>query len=246
MESNVVLACHITGVYDVNRKTTLLNDNYEYVRNWVESLVNLNLQGIIFHNNFSLETCKKYENEYVSFVKIEYDNHFNPNVYRYIIYREFLQQEIHRFANIFVTDVSDVTVVRNPFIDSFFLENPTSIFCGDEPEKLNNDWMNNHSEFLRNKIDDFTKYEKEFAEERLLNCGIIGGQSTLLFDFIQKLCAIHQQFNRDNQTGYTGDMGAFNYLARTQFNQQLKHGAPVNTMFNYYENNRTDCWFRHK
>ena len=48
------------------------------------------------------------------------------------------------------------------------------------------------------------------------------------------------------QTAYTGDMGAFNYLARTRFNANLHHGAPVNTVFKSYENERTDCWFRHK
>ena len=69
---------------------------------------------------------------------------------------------------------------------------------------------------------------------------------SLFFDFLQQLSAIHQQANRDNKTEYTGDMGAFNYLARTKFNQQLIHGAPVNTVFKQYETNRNDCWFRHK
>jgi hypothetical protein len=41
-------------------------------------------------------------------------------------------------------------------------------------------------------------------------------------------------------------MGAFNYLARTQFNGHLRHGAPVNTVFKMYETERQDCWFRHK
>jgi hypothetical protein len=41
-------------------------------------------------------------------------------------------------------------------------------------------------------------------------------------------------------------MGAFNYLVRTQFNHQLLHGAPVNTVFKMYETERNDCWFRHK
>jgi hypothetical protein len=57
---------------------------------------------------------------------------------------------------------------------------------------------------------------------------------------------IHQFANIDNKTAFTGDMGAFNYIARTQFNNQLIHGAPVNTLFKGYENDREDCWFRHK
>jgi hypothetical protein len=103
-----------------------------------------------------------------------------------------------------------------------------------------------HSEHLRNNIPDFASYERTFATKTLLNCGIIGGATALFFDFLQQLCAIHQVANRENKTAYTGDMGAFNYLARTQFNEQIIHGTPVNTIFKAYENDRTDCWFRHK
>jgi hypothetical protein len=162
------------------------------------------------------------------------------------VYNDFLQQYISKFENIFVTDISDVTLVKNPFIDPYFLENPSAIFCGDEPKTLNDDWMKEHSTNLRNKIPDFNAYEKRFEHETLLNCGIIGANSALLHNFIQELCAIHQLANYENKTAFTGDMGAFNYLARTAFNTQLIHGAPVNTIFKMYENERNDCWFRHK
>jgi hypothetical protein len=245
-DSNLLMACHITGVYDVNRNTTLEDNNYELVRNWAESVAASKLQGIIFHNNFTKETCEKYENEYISFIRINYNTQFNPNVFRYFVYRDFIQNHVKLIKSIFVTDISDVVLVKNPFIDSYFIENPIAIFCGDEPKKLNNDWMRNHSSNLREKIHDYAEYENNFANETLLNCGIIGGSTSIIDNFMQKLCSIHQQFNCDNQTAYSGDMGAFNYLARTQFNTQLKHGAPVNTVFKGYENEREDCWFRHK
>ena len=244
--TNLIMACHITGVYDVNRNTTLEDDNYELVSKWAESIAERNLQGLIFHNNFSQESCEKHKNEYISFIKIKYNPKFNPNVYRYFVYNDFLQQHISQLNNIFVTDISDVTLVKNPFIDQFFLENPTAIFCGDEPKTLNDEWMKEHSANLRKKIPDFNEYEKKFEHETLLNCGIIGAKATLLHNFIQKLCSIHLQANYENNTAFTGDMGAFNYLARTQFNTQLIHGAPVNTIFKMYENERNDCWFRHK
>lgn len=244
--TNLIMACHITGVYDVNRNTTLDNDTYELVRDWAESVAAKKIRGIIFHNSFTPETCEKFKNEYITFIKINYDNQFNPNVYRYFVYQDFLQNHIHYFNSIFVTDITDVTLAKDPFIDPLFIENPLAIFCGDEPKKLNNEWMMAHSTTLRNNIVDFVEYESKFGNETLLNCGIIGGRAPLFFDFIQKLCAIHKQANRDNQTAYTGDMGAFNYLARTQFNNQLKYGSPVNTVFKMYENERQDCWFRHK
>ena len=244
--SNLIMACHITSVYDVNRNTTLEDDNYALVQDWAASITHKNLQGILFHNNFSTETCEKYSNDSITFVKIEYNPRFNPNAYRYFVYKAFLQQYLHLVQHIFITDVSDVVVLKNPFVDTYFLENPTSIFCGDEPKKLNDSWMLAHSSHLRKNISDFADYETKFAHETLLNCGIIGGNAPLLFQFIEKLCTIHHHSNSDNKTAYTGDMGAFNYLARTQFNNQLIHGAPVNTLFKGYENDREDCWFRHK
>ncbi len=244
--TNLVMACHITGVHDVNRNTILANDSYELVKDWAQSITAANLKGIIFHNNFSKETCKAIESENISFIKVDYDPQFNPNVYRYFVYRDFLQQHIKQINGIFITDITDVVLVNNPFTDPLFSGNPTALFCGDEPKILNNDWMMAHAEHLRKNIADYAAYESNFGNQTLLNCGIMGGSVSLFFDFLQQLCAIHQRANRDNKTEYTGDMGAFNYLARTKFNQQLIHGAPVNTVFKQYETNRNDCWFRHK
>ena len=245
-DTNVVMACLISGVHDVNRNTTLTDDNHQLVKEWAESITAANLKGVIFHNNFSEETCKSFDNETISFVKIAYDTQFNPNVFRYFAYRNFLRQNIQQIKGIFITDVTDVVLVKNPFTDPLFIENPSTLFCGDEPKLLNNDWMIAHAENLRKNIPDYAEYESNFGNEILLNCGIIGGSSSLLLYFLQQICEIHQHANRNNKTAYTGDMGAFNYLARTQFNSQLIHGTPVNTVFKEYENERNDCWFRHK
>jgi len=244
--ANLVMACLITGVHDVNRNTTLTDDSYQLVKDWAESLKVANVKGIIFHNNFSEKTCKSFENETISFIKIKYDSQFNPNVFRYFIYRDFLMHHINQINGIFITDVTDVVLVKNPFTDPLFIENPSSLFCGDEPKLLHNDWMIAHAENLRKNIHDYAAYESTYGNETLLNCGIIGGAASLLLDFLQQLCTIHQHANRYNKTAYTGDMGAFNYLARTQFNNQLIHGVPVNTVFKLYEIERNDCWFRHK
>ncbi len=246
LKSNLLMACHITGVYDVNRNMTLEDDNYELVRDWAESVAAANLHGLIFHNTFSDDTCEKYKNEFISFIKIEYNPHFNPNVYRYFVYQKFLQQHAHLVENIFITDISDVILIKNPFMEDYFIENPVAIFCGDEPKILNNEWMKAHAAHLADKIPDYSAYERSFGNETLLNCGIIGGTISVFYDFINRLCSIHQQYNGQNKTAFTGDMGVFNYLARTQFNRQLKHGAPVNTVFKMYENDRKDCWFKHK
>jgi hypothetical protein len=240
-----IVASYISGVYDVNRNTILADDDYSILQDWVNSISKLKLKGIVFHNNCSLDTCERYQNEYITFIKIDHDVQFNPNVYRYYIYNEFLKLNSEFINNIFFTDISDVIVLKNPFLERLYIDNPTSIFCGDEPKILNNEWMQQHSENLRNNIHDYKMYEYNFANSVLLNCGIMGGSITVMKLFINKLWTIHQKYNSDNKTAFTGDMGAFNYLIRTQYNNNVIHGNPVNTEFKKYLEN-TDCWFKHK
>ncbi|MET4083808.1 hypothetical protein ABIB40_003780 [Pedobacter sp. UYP30] len=230
---------------NVNRNTTLANDDFSLTAAWAESISTLGLQGIIFHNNFSEATCKLYQSEHIHFIKVDYNPQYNPNVFRYFVYSEFLKLHSPFIKNIFFTDVSDVTVLKNPFLEELYLNNPTTIFCGDEPEVLENEWMQKHSEHLRKKIPDYATYENDFKKATLLNCGIIGGNFSIIYPFIEELWGIHLQYNATNNTPYTGDMGAFNYLLRTRYHNKMIHGSPVNTEFKSYKTDNL-CWFKHK
>jgi hypothetical protein len=246
INKNVFLACQITGIYDVNRNVILESNDYSMIKNWCESLIKLDLHGIIFHNNYAESFCEEFSNNNIQFNKINYHENFNPNVFRYLVYNEFLKINSPEIENIFVTDISDVAVVKNPFEESLFMENTSFLFCGDEPKILDNEWMKSHAEHLRSNMEDYAAYEENFKNHPLLNCGIIGGNIKVMQEFIDNLATIHRQYNFDNKTSYTGDMGAFNYLVRTQFNERVKHGFPINTEFKAYQTERNDCWLRHK
>ncbi len=243
---NYILVCHISGIYDVNRSNTIADDDFSVIENWYNSIINLKLNGIIFHNNFSDSTYEKYQNDFVKFIKIEYNPDFNPNIYRYFIYNQYLKSNHQNIENVFFTDVSDVLILKNPFQEKLFQENPNAIFCGDEPEILDNQWMKLHCEHLRNNIKDFGLFEEKFKNKTLLNCGIIGGNINLMTSFIEKLWQIHSNYNHNNKTNFTGDMGAFNFLIRTKFNDNLFHGTPVNTVFKENDLRNSNCWFAHK
>ena len=67
------MACHLTGVYDVNRNNTLPDDDYGLVKDWADSLIALDLKGIVFHNNFTEATCKSQQNDNITFVMFFYN-----------------------------------------------------------------------------------------------------------------------------------------------------------------------------
>ena len=243
---NLICATLLTGVYDVNRNEAIDEDDFSRIKDWYDSIVKLSLKGVIFHNTFSQQTVETYQNEQIRFVTVDYDKQLNANVFRYLIYQEFLRTHSDKIENIFVTDISDVVVVQNPFVQPLFLANPDTLFCGDEPETLDNEWIQNHSTHLRNSMRGFADYEQQNQKETLLNCGIIGGHVEVMRTLMDNLAYIHRTYTVHNQTPYTLDMGAFNFVARTQFAQRLQHGTPINTRFKGYESQRTDCWFRHK
>lgn len=242
----LICASIFTGVYDVNRNELLVEDDFQIIEKWFQSIMKLGLKAIIFHNNFSEKTVKTYQNKNIQFVKVDFDTVLNANVYRYIVYNNFFKAYADEIKSVFVTDIADVEVVKNPFNESLFLENPERLFCGDEQEILNNEWMNHHNTHLRNTIEGFANYEAENKNQTLLNCGVIGGNIQTMLALTSALSNIHQTITISNKTPYTLDMGAFNYIARTHFQDKLLHGAPVNTQFKSYETSRLDCWFRHK
>lgn len=243
---NVICASIFTGVYDVNRNEMLVQDDFSIVENWYNAIHNLGLNGVIFHNNFSNETVSAYQSTTVQFIKVDFNNKLNGNVYRYIVYDDFLRKYGNQIDNIFFTDIGDVEVIKSPFDDPYFLQHTEAIFCGDEVEVLENEWMREHCTHLRNLIPDFADFEKNNKSKTLLNCGIIGGKTSLMLLLMKELAAIHQTFTISNQTKYTLDMGAFNYAVRKLFAEKIIHGFPVNTRFKHFESNRMDCWFRHK
>jgi len=245
-KSNFIFASLLTGVYDVNRNELLKKNDFGIVKKWYNSIVNLQLNGIIFHNTFSKEIVEKYTNKYIKFIKVEYDESLNPNVFRYFIYQDYLRKNETKISNLFVTDISDVEVISDPFQSHVFLEKPDFLFCGDETEILDNEWMRNHCSHLRNSMPEFGVYEAQQKNETLINCGVIGGKLSVMKSLLDKMVDMHKVLSYSNTTAYTLDMGVFNFIARTGFAHKIIHGEPVNTVFKKYESQRTDCWFRHK
>jgi len=245
LAKNLILGCHISGVYDVNRSQILSDDDFSIIEKWANSISKLNLQAIIFHNNFSEETTSKHQSEHLLFVTITHDIQFNPNVFRYSVYSQFIRKYSDAIESLFVTDVSDVLVLKNPFIQPLFTANSDFVFCGDEPTKWDNEWMYEHGSHLRSRIKDFGAVEATNKSNSLLNCGIIGGHIQTIKPLLESIWQIHKNYNFDNTTSFTGDMGAFNYMMRKNYNNRILHGAPVNSEFKAYFDDGSN-WFMHK
>jgi hypothetical protein len=242
----LVLGCHFTGQFDVNRRQVLPHNRFELVADWAQSIASQGLTAVLFHNGFCAATVAKHQGPHLRFEPAQPLPGFSPNVVRYGIYHRYLQAHAHQIDALFATDVADVVMLQNPFQQPLFVQHPAHLFCGDEPKSLHDDWMLQHGGHLRASLPGYARFEQAYAHCQLLNCGVVGGNMAVMSGFFEALWALHARYNVQNTTGFTGDMGMFNFLTRTRYGRQLQHGAPVNTVFKRYELHRADCWFRHK
>lgn len=228
---NIILTCLFSNINDPQRANPMSADK-DILKPLIESMKG---QDIVILNDFDSSISGN-----VEYLKVET---FVKNVYfqRWISYYRYLLKRRNEIEKVFITDGSDVVMLRNPF--EHLKEN--ILYVGDEPEITGCDWMVKHHphELLQQFIKGNT--------DVLLNAGLCGGYIDIVIEFINKFLgfyykSITDSFSYKDKAGCGDpDMGLFNYIARTHFNDRLVHGTQVNTVFKAEKANNVS-WFKHK
>ena len=168
----------------------------------------------------------------------------NPYFQRWVSYREYLHRNRHTIANVFCIDATDVEVLQEPDWENL----GDFLYTGDEPNTLDDagGWMrkNHKHPLIQSMLDEKGK------QWQMLNAGIVGGSVETVISFIRDLVDFYaisvsdSHFHNKPDAGI-GDMGAFNYIARTNYGDRLRHGSQINTRFKANERN-SFSWFKHK
>lgn len=201
----------------------------------VNSVVDHGGEVAVFHDCFEDKDIPYIPG--VKWYKCAPDDDFVPNVWRYYLYLAYLQ-DMKPNVPVFLTDSTDVICMSAPHIVKKFL------YVGDEwGQILDNVWMRTNQEPL---FKNFTSYRKVIdanATSKLYNCGIIGGEASVVEQFLSCYCAI----SNEHCKGLSGstDMAVSNYVFYRFFRDNIISGSPVNTRFKYFEKDN-GIWFQHK
>lgn len=235
---NAVFASFFNHGVDVQRGTTWQAD-ISKIMALIESVKKCNERIFIFHNCFTDEQTKFFQDQSVKFIQCEPPADVLPNMARWIVYDEYLQRFQNDFESLFFVDSTDVEMLRSPFND-MQLE---KIYVGDEfNQVLGCEWMKNF-EAPQFKHPEYESVISKHKEKRLLNCGIVGGHISIIRHLIHHLANLHREYSRN--TVYSNDMAVFNFLAHSKYLSIIEHGEKVNTRFKKNEYNKTS-WFKHK
>jgi hypothetical protein len=173
------------------------------------------------------------ESDMVEFIRIRPFNHFCTNVYRRIIFHEYLKFKHH--PKVFMVDSTDVEVLKNPFD---YIKKDI-LYVGDEMKAVKDPWIK--KQFDRTNID-YSGFFDEFGTYPLLNAGVIGGYYDIVLEFLAKNTDIHREYSVGLEE--STDMAVFNYTVYNHFLDRHEHGPHINTPFKF--NKYTDAIFKHK
>lgn len=176
----------------------------------------------------------------VEYVKVETSVR---NVYfqRWVSYYRYLLERRSDIGKVFITDGSDVVMLRNPFEKM----KDGILYVGDEPQITGCEWMVKHHP--NRELQEFMKDNTDV----LLNAGLCGGSVDVVIEFIGRFLLFYfnsvaeSKFYDDRPGCGDGDMGLFNYIVRKHFEGRVLHGTQVNTVFKDEKANNV-AWFKHK
>ena len=229
---NVIITNYFTKLNDFQRQGKMPEDK-SLLKNLTESMNGQKM--VILNDCFENSTDGN-----IQYLKVD-TGMKRVYIQRWVSILQYLIKNKDSIDNVFCVDGTDVTMLNNPFP----LMKDDKIYCGDETNKLSCEWMINH-----NKNDKIVKLIKERKDEVLLNAGLLGGSVELIISFISKLLSsyvemISQKYFNGREDSGDSDMGLFNYIAYTYFEDMIEHGTKVNTVFKDEKANSVS-WFKHK
>ena len=211
-----------------------------YIERWYNSINSLKLNGVVFYDDLTDEFIEKYTSSNIKFIKQ------NPGIYsnndgRFFCYLDFLIQ--NKYDNVFLTDGSDVTVVKNP--DKIITDYPdVDIFlCKDSiPLSRFGQYLKVHEHFGWENYFWFSMQMQSGID--LINMGVIGGKYSLIVEFLEKFC---EERTRMQTPNFNADMWLGQYVFRhLMSDKKLLVGEPFTSEFKKYQDDRKDVYLIHK
>jgi hypothetical protein len=244
---NLICTAYLTSRPDPQRGRTVPADCFAYMKPWYDSMRALNLHGVVFHDGLSPEFVADYRTARLHFRRVAPCS-WSPNDERFFVYQRFFARR--RFSAAFLTDISDVTVVRDPFAG--LVRRGWPIVIGDEvyPPPTgrsirNHGWL---MERIRQTRTARCTTVFEFFEERCfdlptLNAGVIGGTAREIRRFLAAFVRVRRSIGDPRRNL---NMPIVNYVFHRLFEGRFHAGAPVTSRFKRFEQPRRDVWFVHK
>jgi len=197
-------------------------NKFELIRKWYQSIIDLNLYGVIFHNELSQDFIKKYTNKNITFVEWSHQNRLSYNDERYYAFINYVTHNIN-IDKVLYTDIFDVQIHKDPF--EFMVDD--GIYVGSEESKRENSytWVNKKLISLN--------YPLLIKPQIIYNAGICGGFRNTFLRFLEEMI----RFISKSDPKINCNMGILNYCLHNTVKDKIFTGFPFHNIFKSFKNN---------
>lgn len=249
---NIIATMYLTGRIDPQRFFYVLPNDFDYIKNWYESICDNQLKGVIFHDSLSNEFINQYQNEYIHFVSVG-DKYLRSGYtvcdYRWYAMLDFINN--HDFIeNVFMTDGNDVEILNDPFE---FINNE-NIYVGREYGGEGNGVLISQNNWMKQVISYCNFNNFDYYDKVTLNAGIVGGCRKIMLEFLQEMTRITTEINPTDDyfdknfpdaNPRVIDMAVFNKVIYSKFGKNYITGYPLHNKYKF-DDKSTDIYIRHK
>lgn len=205
----ILLSTYFTSKIDPMRKIHQPQDNFDYFKEWYESVDELGLMAVIFCDTISEEFKAKYETDKISFVRCKLGTH-SLNDERFFIFHEFVQL-LAPDTFVVSTDINDVIINKNPL--KLLESDPDKLFVGRGQRKV---WKSGN--WALKALFRFNKQYKgslpiSFFNYPLLTPGTLGGKRDVIIKIYQEMVDLFVELGDDGNY----DMQVFNYIMKEKY-----------------------------
>ena len=215
----------------------VIQGSIKYIEPWYNSVCDLNIEGRVFYDDLSDEFIKEYETDKIKFIKVEISDYSN-NDWRFFCYRNFLEE--NKFDSVFLSDGSDVTVVKDPseIVNS---TNHDLYVCKDSIKLDEFPYLGFHKS---QDWDDYVLMCLNKTRWPLINMGVLGGSYKNIIDFLNIFCEVRSEMGNAD---FNANMWIGQYVFRSLFkDKSIMIGEPFTSEFKKYQDDRKDVYFIHK
>jgi hypothetical protein len=229
---------HVVGREKDGRVT---QNSFAYIKPWYESVKSLSLKGIIFHDGLTNDFVEKYSTDEIKFIHVDSQSQSHSNLdYRWFCYRDFLSK--NKFESVFISDCSDVSVVKDPSEILKKYSNYDFFLCKDSIPFNKFPYFDIHKKYNWPCFLDLLLKKNSLD---LINMGVVGGSYENIIDFLDKY--YETRLSMEDKSFHQADMWVGNYIFRILLkNKNLLIGKPFTSEFKKYQNDRKDVYFIHK
>lgn len=242
---NYFLGIYYAKIMDPQRKIYVEENNFDYIKRFYYPAKKMfkgpNTKVIIFHDHLSKEFIEKYETKNISFVYFSPEGYLTKHItsgndVRFMVYRHFLmnlEEKDLAKAKVFITDITDCSVLKNPF--SLITEDTKDkIFVSPDRERIiDHYWCRECAHSIYKSFDKF----EPIKDKRILGGpGLFGGSGTIILEFLDKFVDEMGSIKTTSNKNYM----VFQYIAYTYYEDKLIIGELIE------DEEKENAYFYHK